>query len=180
MILFNISGSIYNTLTSKQNRSQEVMRLTSFNIWISEGDIVQPQTYLWICCSWYLCVLRCSVIGCWVILRNIETGWKGKKHYAMNSTHFLLDISGEESGKWGSSEPMHGENPVRELIPFCFCCIFSKDSFGSTGPSPDAFHVRWFKHVCARLCAGLCEANYSWKQLLSQQLASSPSRITLL
>lgn len=129
-------------------------------------------------------VFVCVTVFCDRLLSNSPKYWnglEGKKHYAMNSTHFLLDISGKESGKWGSSEPMHGENPVWELILFFFCCcIFSKDSFGGTGPSPDAFHVRWFKHVCARLCAGLCEANYSWKQLLSQQLASSPSQITLL
>lgn len=57
---------------------------------------------------------------------------------------------------------------------------FSEDSFGSTGLSPDAFRVRWFKHVCTRSGTGLCEANYSWKQLLSWQLASSQSRIMLL
>lgn len=99
-------------------------------------------------------------------------------HYAMNSTNFRLDISGKDSGKCGSSEPMRGGSCARA---HSFCCIFfSRDSFGSARPSPDAFHVRWLKHVCARLCAGLCEANYSWKQLLSQQLGSSPSRITLL
>lgn len=56
----------------------------------------------------------------------------------------------------------------------------SKASFGSRAFSPDAFHVQWFRHVCTRLCAGLCEASYGWKQLLSRQLGSSQSRITLL
>lgn len=95
MIPFNLSGSVYNTLTSKQNRSQEVMRLTSVNIWTGEGDIVQAQIYLWICCSWYLCVLQCSVIGCWVILRNIEMDWKGKSIMQWTALISFLTFQGK-------------------------------------------------------------------------------------
>lgn len=48
----------------------------------------------------------------------------------------------------------------------------SKDSFGSAVLGPDAFHIQCFRHVCTLVRAGLCETNYSWKLLLSQQLGS--------
>lgn len=127
-------------------------------------------------------VFVCVTVFCDRLLSNSPKYWnglEGKKHYAMSSTHFLLDISGKESGKWGSSEPMHGEKPVWELILF-FVAFFPKILLAALGPVQMPSTSGGFKHVCARLCAGLCEANYSWKQLLSQQLASSPSRITLL
>lgn len=89
-----------------------------------------------------------------------------------------------------SSLTFQGSFPQSEMAPSWWMEIlcessflllhFSEDSFGSTGLSPDAFRVRWFKHVCTRSGTGLCEANYSWKQLLSWQLASSQSRIMLL
>lgn len=155
------------------------MRLTSFNIWIGEGDIVQAQIYLWICCSWYLCVLQCSVIGCWVILRNIEMDWKGKSIMQWAALISFLTFQGKSLESEAALSPMHGEKPVWELILF-FVAFFPKILLAALGPVQMPSTSGGFKHVCARLCAGLCEANYSWKQLLSQQLASSPPRITLL
>lgn len=127
----------------------------------------------------YTSLCSLIVIGCWIFLRSIEISHKEKNvPRAMNEWHsfpswHFSEILGKVKLLWA--------NPCKILYRSSFLLLpFSRDSFGSTRPSPDAFHVRWFKHVCARLCVGLCEANYSWKQLLSQQLGSSQSRITLL
>lgn len=142
----------------------------------SSSDILMNLLFL---------VFVCVTVFCDRLLSNSQKSWNGlegkkalcNEQYSFPSWHFRERVW-EVRQLWANA---WGESSVRaHSFFFFFCCIFSKDSFGSTGPSPDAFHVRWLKHVCARLCAGLCEANYSWKQLLSQQLASSPSRVTLL
>lgn len=155
------------------------MRLTSFNIWIGEGDIVQAQIYLWICCSWYLCVLQCSVIGCWVILRNIEMDWKGKSIMQWAALISFLTFQGKSLESEAALSQCTGRS-LCESSFFFLLHFFPKILLAALGPVQMPSTSGGFKHVCARLCAGLCEANYSWKQLLSQQLASSPSRITLL
>lgn len=120
-------------------------------------------------------VSHCSCYRFLGISKKCRNSLQEKKFRAMNSTNFLLDIS----GKWNRSEPMHQcmDNPARELVPFIASlrgffwqpCVQSRCL-----PRPVVMRV------CTRLCAGLCEANYGWKQLPSRQLGSSQSRITLL
>lgn len=68
-------------------------------------------------------ISQCSAIGCWEFLRSVGIGCKTKNPCARNTTHFLLDISGEHSGKWNCSEPVHGKYCARARS---FCCILPK------------------------------------------------------
>lgn len=112
--------------------------------------------------------------GCWEFLRCVGMSCKEKKpnkHIpcAMSSTNFVLDILGKHSGKWNCSEPMRGRSCARARF---FSYILPEILLAACMQSR-CLHVRWLGHVCTWLCAGLCKANYGWKQLLSQQLGSS-------
>lgn len=150
------------------------LELQPMNLGVGGGHNSIHSLHLQICLYWYMGISQRSPRGCWEFLRCVGMSCKKKKpskHIpcAMSSTNFVLDILGTHSGKWNCSEPMRGRSCARARF---FSYILPEILLAACMQSR-CLHVRWLGHVCTWLCAGLCKANYGWKQLLSQQLGSS-------